>query len=55
MQSNPVSSAVLAELELSDADTGMIRQSLNRLVGARAGTGGTAVLTSPINVGIGTK
>jgi ubiquinone/menaquinone biosynthesis C-methylase UbiE len=53
--SNPVAGAVLAELELSDADTATIRRALDRRVAARAGIGGPAVLTNPINVGIGIK
>jgi pimeloyl-ACP methyl ester carboxylesterase/ubiquinone/menaquinone biosynthesis C-methylase UbiE len=53
--SNPVAGALLAELELSDADTATIRRALDRLVAARAGTGGPAVLTNPINIGIGIK
>ncbi|WP_011581783.1 MULTISPECIES: alpha/beta fold hydrolase [Chelativorans] len=54
-QSNPIPGAVLAGLELSEEERGKIRQALDRLVAARAKADGTAVLTSPINIGIGTK
>jgi ubiquinone/menaquinone biosynthesis C-methylase UbiE len=54
-ESNPIPGAVLAELELSDAEMATIRQVLDRLVAARAGRDGKAILTNPINIGIGTK
>jgi pimeloyl-ACP methyl ester carboxylesterase/ubiquinone/menaquinone biosynthesis C-methylase UbiE len=54
-QSNPIPGAILAELELSEAETATIRQALDRLVAARAGTDCTAVLTSPVNIGVGSK
>jgi ubiquinone/menaquinone biosynthesis C-methylase UbiE len=55
INSNPIPSAVLAELALSEEETATIRQAIDRLVAARAGRNETAGLTSPINIGIGIK
>jgi ubiquinone/menaquinone biosynthesis C-methylase UbiE len=55
VNSNPVAGAILAELELTDEQSAVIRQALDGLVRERAGGSATAVLTTPVNVGVGTK
>ena len=54
VHSNPIAGDILAELDLSDAQTAVVRDALATLVRERAGGDGPAVLTAPINVGIGT-
>jgi hypothetical protein len=46
---------VLGELNLTSDERGAIRDALAPLVRERASGNGPAVLTSPINIGIGTK
>lgn len=55
--SNPVVGKLLGPLNLSDEQTTAIRRALDELVSERAASmgRGTAVLTSPLNVGIGMK
>jgi SAM-dependent methyltransferase len=53
--SNPIVEAVLGSLGLTDDERGLIQQTLERMVRERAGAQGIAILTSPINIGIGTK
>lgn len=53
--SNPIVEEVLGDLELRESERGTIRRTLNRMVRDRADDGGSAVLTNPINVGIGVK
>jgi SAM-dependent methyltransferase len=54
--SNPLAGAVLAEAKVTKKEqTEVVRQALDRMVRERAGGGGTAVLTAPINIGVGTK
>jgi ubiquinone/menaquinone biosynthesis C-methylase UbiE len=53
--SNPIVETVLGALSLTSDERGAIRQALDRLVRERAGQSGPAILTSPINIGIGTK
>jgi SAM-dependent methyltransferase len=53
--SNPVAETVLGELNLSGGEREMIQQALERMVRERAGSSGSAALTVPINLGIGTK
>ena len=55
VSSNPIAEGVLAELDLTSDERGAIRDTLDPLVRERAGGSGRAVLTSPINIGIGTK
>lgn len=55
VSSNPIVQGILAELDLADEETAGIRQALERMVRERAGGKGTAVLTSPVNIGVGTK
>jgi pimeloyl-ACP methyl ester carboxylesterase/SAM-dependent methyltransferase len=53
--SNPIVAMVLDQLDLTSDETEAIRQALDRMVGERSGGNGPAVLTNPINIGIGTK
>jgi hypothetical protein len=46
---------VLGEVNVTSDERGAIRDALDRMVRERAGGNGPAVLTSPINIGIGTK
>ena len=46
---------VLGGLNLTSDERGVIQQALEKLVRERAGGSGSAVLTNPINIGIGTK
>ena len=53
--SNPIVGMVLGSLTLTEDETSVIRQSLEKMVRRRAGSGQTAALTNPINIGVGTK
>jgi ubiquinone/menaquinone biosynthesis C-methylase UbiE len=53
--SNPIAEAVLEELSLTDSERTVIQQTLEMLVRKRAGENGSALLSNPINIGIGTK
>jgi SAM-dependent methyltransferase len=53
--SNPIVETVLAGLSLTSDERGLIQQALEKLVRERAGGHGPAVLTNPINIGVGTK
>ncbi|HET7715706.1 MAG TPA: methyltransferase domain-containing protein [Bauldia sp.] len=53
--SNPIAEEVLGQLSLTSDDRGAIEKALEKLVRERAGGVGPAVLTNPINIGIGTK
>jgi SAM-dependent methyltransferase len=53
--SNPIAEAVLGGLNLTDEDRDVIRQALEKMVRERDGGSGVARLTSPINIGVGTK
>ena len=53
--SNPIVEMVLGGLNLTSDERGVIQQALEQLVRERAGGSGPAVLTNPINIGIGTK
>jgi ubiquinone/menaquinone biosynthesis C-methylase UbiE len=55
VSSNPIAEAVLGSLNLADGERDTIQRALEKLVRERAGGSDTAVLTSPINIGIGTK
>jgi ubiquinone/menaquinone biosynthesis C-methylase UbiE len=54
VHSNPIAGEILAEVDLSDEQTAVVREALDGLVRERAGGDGPAVLTAPINIGIGT-
>ena len=53
--SNPIVEMVLAELSLTNEQKATVQQALDDMVRKRAGRSGPAVLTNPINIGIGTK
>jgi len=53
--SNPIVEAVLAELRISEDELPAIERAMEDLVRERAGKDGTAVLSNPVNIGIGTK
>ena len=55
VNSNPIARMILGELNLTKEQTAVIQQTLDDLVRERAAGSGTAVLISPINIGIGTK
>jgi len=53
--SNPIVEMVLGSLNLADDERGSIQQALEEMVRERAGSGGAARLTNPVNIGIGTR
>ena len=53
--SNPIVGVILGQLDLSKEQIAMIQQAMDDLIRERAAGSGTAVLISPINIGIGTK
>jgi ubiquinone/menaquinone biosynthesis C-methylase UbiE len=53
--SNPIAGAILTELELTAEQLVAVRHALAEQVRERAGDNGPAVLTAPINIGIGTR
>jgi ubiquinone/menaquinone biosynthesis C-methylase UbiE len=53
--SNPIVEDVLGALEINDSEREAVHAKLDQLVRERAGGAVSAVLTNPINVGIGTK
>jgi ubiquinone/menaquinone biosynthesis C-methylase UbiE len=53
--SNPIVGIVLAQLDLSGEQQAAVADALEDMVRARSGGSRPAVLTSPINIGIGTK
>lgn len=53
--SNPIVGALLGELRLTPEETGEVVGALEAMVRERAGATGTAALTNPVNIGIGTK
>jgi ubiquinone/menaquinone biosynthesis C-methylase UbiE len=55
MNSNPLAGAVLGQLTLSKEQIASAQQALDGLVRERAADSDRAVLTSPINIGIGMK
>jgi ubiquinone/menaquinone biosynthesis C-methylase UbiE len=55
LNSNPIVSAVLAGLGLTEGQIGAVVQALEREIRTRVGGGTSAILTNPINIGVGTK
>lgn len=53
--SNPIVGLVLDELNLTRQQISAVRQELDRMIQERSGGKGPAVLTNPINIGVGTK
>jgi hypothetical protein len=55
VHSNPIVGMVLGELNLTKKQTTVVQQALGGMIRERSGGSGPAVLTNPINIGIGTK
>ena len=55
VSSNPIVECVLGGLSLTNAERGVVQQTLGTMVRERAGAGGAAHLTNPVNIGVGTK
>lgn len=55
ISSNPIVERVLAGLALTGEERQAVQRALDELVAERAGEGGVARLTSPVNIGIGIK
>jgi hypothetical protein len=53
--SNPIAGEILGQLNLRKEQVAVIQQAMERLIRERAAGSGAAVLTSPINIGIGKK
>jgi ubiquinone/menaquinone biosynthesis C-methylase UbiE len=53
--SNPIVEAILQELKLTPAEQSTLQRSLAELVRERAGGKGKALLTNPVNIGVGRK
>lgn len=54
-QQHPIAGEILDELALTDEQAAMVRERRDELVRERARSGGPAKLTSPMNIGVGTK
>jgi ubiquinone/menaquinone biosynthesis C-methylase UbiE len=55
INSNPLAGGMLADLNLQPDQIAQIQRAADDLIRQRAGRTGTAILISPINIGIGTK
>lgn len=55
VNSNPIAGHLLGELNLTPEQTHHIRDDLERRIRSRAGASPRAVLTNPVNIGVGTK
>ena len=53
--SNPIVESVLSDLRITSEELSAIEHALEEFVRERAGAAPVAVLTSPINIGVGTK
>jgi ubiquinone/menaquinone biosynthesis C-methylase UbiE len=53
--SNPIVEMILGELKLTNSERSTVQQALEKLVRERANGHDAAILTNPINIGIGTK
>jgi SAM-dependent methyltransferase len=54
--SNPLAETILSGmLKLTEDERGVVRDALEKMVRERAGAGAAAMLTNPVNVGIGIK
>ena len=53
--SNPIVDVLLGSLNLTNDETAVVIQALQKMVRNRAGSSRAAKLTNPINIGIGTK
>ena len=52
--SNPIVEEILGGLQLKEGERERIESAMSELVRERAGGGDVAVLTNPINIGVGT-
>ncbi len=55
VHSNPIVGMVLGELDLTRDQIDVVQTTLDRMLRARSGGNGPAVLTNPVNIGVGTK
>jgi SAM-dependent methyltransferase len=55
INSNPIAGTIADELMLTSQQVTVVREALDKLLTDRSREVGTAVLTNPINIGIGTK
>jgi ubiquinone/menaquinone biosynthesis C-methylase UbiE len=55
VNSNPIAGEILADLDLTEEQTTSVQEALDGMVRERCAGNDPAVLTSPINIGIGTK
>lgn len=55
ISSNPIVEGVLGSLDLTNEERSVVQQTLGTMVRERAGAGGSAHLTNPVNIGVGTK
>jgi ubiquinone/menaquinone biosynthesis C-methylase UbiE len=55
VNSNPVAGEILAELDLTEEQLTVTKQALDGMVRERSGGSATAVLTTAVNIGVGTK
>jgi ubiquinone/menaquinone biosynthesis C-methylase UbiE len=55
VNSNPVAGEILAELDLTEEQLTVTRKALDRMVREHSGESATAVLTTAVNIGVGTK
>ncbi len=55
VHSNPIVGAILSELSLTADQVRVIGDALDGLIRERARGNGPAILTNPINIGVGTK
>jgi hypothetical protein len=53
LNSNPIAGMLVADL--SESQRARLRQVLDGMLRERAGANGRAVLTNPVNIGVGTK
>jgi ubiquinone/menaquinone biosynthesis C-methylase UbiE len=53
--SNPVAGMIITGLNLTVEQTGEVHQVLEQMLRERAGGSGSAILTNPIHIGVGTK
>jgi len=55
VSSNPIVEAIFSEIALTPSERAEIERAIGDLVRERAGAGDRAILTVPINIGVGTK
>jgi steroid delta-isomerase-like uncharacterized protein len=55
INSNPIAEKILSALNINDEQVKKIQQKLEELISERKGKNDTAIITGPVNIGIGTK